>query len=80
MAQLEELIESYRTFVSNATLGRHSDEVTRRKLLKKTQKIVGPPPDAPENGSDTPVSKTSAYPAHILSNCMPSVVEYGHVE
>src|SRR5437867_1221438 len=45
MAELEELIEGYRTFVSNALLATQVDLATRRKLLKKTQKIIGPPPD-----------------------------------
>lgn len=71
MAQLEELIEGYRTFVSNATLATQADEVARRKLLKKTLKIVGPP-DAPEYGPDTPVSKTGAYLDNIPSSCMTS--------
>lgn len=45
MAELEELIEGYRTFVSNALLATQADLAARRKLLKKTQKIIGPPPD-----------------------------------
>lgn len=47
MVDLEKLIESYRTFVSNAILATQADQVARRKLLKKTEKIVGPPPDQP---------------------------------
>jgi hypothetical protein len=50
MAELEELIEGYRAFVSNAILARHSDEVTRRKLLKKTQKVIGPVEDVHSQG------------------------------
>lgn len=42
MAELEELIEDYRAFASNAILATQADQVTRRKLLKKTQKVIGP--------------------------------------
>ena len=45
MAELEALIEGYGTFASNAILTTQADRVTRRKLLKKTQKVVGTPPD-----------------------------------
>jgi len=43
MAELEELIESYRAFA--ATLSAPADRATQRKLLKRTHKIIGPPPD-----------------------------------
>lgn len=49
MAELEELIESYRTFASTAILSTPADWAALRKLLKKTQKIVGPPPEKPED-------------------------------
>jgi hypothetical protein len=42
-AELEELIESYRAFA--ATLSAPADRATQRKLLKRTNKIIGPPPD-----------------------------------
>jgi len=45
LAELEELIEGYRTFAANATLATQADRVVRRKLLLKTQKVIGPPPD-----------------------------------
>jgi hypothetical protein len=45
MAELEELVEVYRAFALNATLTMQNDRVTRRKILKKTQKVVGPPPE-----------------------------------
>jgi hypothetical protein len=45
MAELEELIELYRTFAANATLSTPADRAEIRKLLKKTQKVIGPPPD-----------------------------------
>ena len=45
MAELEELIEGYRAFASNATLTMQDDRVVKMKLLKKTQKVIGPPPD-----------------------------------
>ncbi len=47
MAELEELIESYRAFAATATLSMSVDRATRRKLLKRTHKIIGPPPEAP---------------------------------
>jgi hypothetical protein len=47
MAELEELIEGYRAFVANATLSTPGDQVTMRKLLKRTHKVLGPPPDKP---------------------------------
>ena len=53
MAELEELVEVYRAFVLNATLTQQTDRVKRRKILKKTQKVVGPPPEEqpePESG------------------------------
>lgn len=45
MAELEELIEGYRAFASTAQLSTRADRTTMRKLLKKTHKILGPPPD-----------------------------------
>lgn len=45
MAKLEVLIEHYRTFAVNATLSTPTDQAERRSLLKKTQKVIGPPPD-----------------------------------
>jgi len=48
MAELEELIEGYRTFAATATLSTPADRAALRKLLKKTLKVVGPPPDVPD--------------------------------
>jgi hypothetical protein len=45
MAELEELVEHYRTFAANATLSTPTDRAEIRKLLKKTHKVLGPPPD-----------------------------------
>jgi hypothetical protein len=45
MAELEELIESYRAFAATVTLSAPADRATQRKLLKRTHKIIGPPPD-----------------------------------
>ena len=45
MAELEELVEGYRMFASNAILATQADLAAKRKLLKRTQKIIGPPPD-----------------------------------
>jgi hypothetical protein len=46
MAELEELIESYRTFATTLTLSTSVERATRRKLLKKTLRVVGPATDA----------------------------------
>jgi hypothetical protein len=45
MAELEELIESYRAVAATATLSAGAERATQRKLLKRTHKIIGPPPD-----------------------------------
>src|SRR6266550_6014404 len=45
MAELEELIEGYRTFAATVTLSAPADRATQRKLLKRTHKIIGPLPD-----------------------------------
>ena len=47
MAELEALIERYRTFAANAALSTPTDRAEIRRLLKKTQKVIGPPPDNP---------------------------------
>ena len=46
MAELEELIESDRTFATSLTLSTSVERATRRKLLKKTLRVVGPATDA----------------------------------
>ena len=46
MAELEELIESYRTFATTLTLSTSVERATRRKILKKTLRVVGPATDA----------------------------------
>jgi hypothetical protein len=56
MAELEGLIEGYRAFASNAHLSRQADLAARRKLLKRTQKIIGPQPEL----GHTDDSETSA--------------------
>lgn len=45
MAELEELIELYRAFAANAPRSTPVDRAARRKLLKQTYKVLGPPPD-----------------------------------
>jgi hypothetical protein len=47
MAELEELAEAYRAFVSKATLSTPTDRAAIARLLKKTYKVLGPPPDKP---------------------------------
>jgi hypothetical protein len=59
MAELEELIEGYRAFAASATLPTPADQQTRRKLLKRTQKIIGLPPDVPGQGSQILVAHES---------------------
>jgi hypothetical protein len=59
MAELEELVEVYRAFALNATLTTQTDRVKRRKLLKRTQKVVGSLKDAqPEEDAHNKASKT----------------------
>lgn len=49
MAELEELVERSRTFATNATLSTPTDRAAIARLLKSTQKILGPPPgESPE--------------------------------
>jgi hypothetical protein len=53
VAELEELVEIYRAFALSATLTVPTDKVKRRKILKKTQKVVGPQPETqsePDSG------------------------------
>lgn len=54
MAELEELAEAYRTFVTSAQLSNSPNWAMRRKLLKRTHKILGPSPSqAPASRSST---------------------------
>ena len=53
MAQFEDLLELYRSFVSKATLSTPTDLAEMRKLLKRTQKIIGPPPGKLEDAAGT---------------------------
>jgi hypothetical protein len=45
MAELEELVEAYRAFAVHATLSTREDLAIKLKLLKRTQKVIGPLPD-----------------------------------
>lgn len=45
LAELEELVEAYRTFASNKTLSTSADRAELRRLLKKMHKVLGPPQD-----------------------------------
>lgn len=65
LAELEELIEGYRTFAATATLSASGDLATRRKLLKKTLNVVGPPPVEPDQEH-----QESEQSAHLLSGPM----------
>jgi hypothetical protein len=53
MTQLEDVLERYRAFVSKATFSTPTDQAELRKLLKKTQKIIGPLSDKPSELSST---------------------------
>ncbi len=50
LAELEDLIESYRAFAVALTPPTSDERAALRKLLKRTLKIVGPPPGAPDQG------------------------------
>lgn len=54
LAELEELIESYRAFAEAVALSTPAERATRRKLLKKTLRVVGPTPDAPDQEVEKP--------------------------
>jgi hypothetical protein len=75
MAELEDLLERYRAFVSNATLTTPADQAELRKLLKKTQKVIGPPPDAPKEVPDTQDSNSGTHQAHISSRSPTTVLK-----
>lgn len=45
LAELEELIESYRAFTTSVTLPLRSDQVARGRLLRRTVKVIGPLPE-----------------------------------
>lgn len=53
LAELEELIESYRAFTTTVTLSTPADRTAQRKLLAKTQKIVGSPLEKRETSKNT---------------------------
>jgi hypothetical protein len=59
MAELEELIEDYRAFASNALLTTRDDRVAKHKLLKKTDKVLGPPPDKQPGAPSTDAQKAA---------------------
>jgi hypothetical protein len=75
MAELEDLLERYRAFVRSATFSMPTDQAELRKLLKKTQKVIGPPPDIPEEVPATHDSETDTHHAHIPSKCPTTVVK-----
>jgi hypothetical protein len=62
LAELEELIEGYRTFAANATLSTSADQTARSKLLKRTQKIIGPPPEL--RGTDASETRSNGGSIH----------------
>jgi hypothetical protein len=52
IVELEELAEACRAFASNAKLSTRDDLASKTRLLKRTQKVIGLPPDKqPESGS-----------------------------
>jgi hypothetical protein len=73
-AKLEKLVESYRTFASNATLTTQVDREVRRQLLTRTQRIIGPPEDAPcqdcqEVENTTPGNEAQVGPRVQMGKC-----------
>ena len=69
MTELEKLVEGYRTLTSNAQFSTQAERVERGKLLKRTQKIIGPPKDArsPDNQeTEQVVPAKSVWPAVLL--------------
>ncbi len=58
MAELEALIERYRTFAANATLSTPTDRAEIRRLLKQTHKVIGPPSDQQRESHDTDDQET----------------------
>jgi hypothetical protein len=56
MAELEDLLEGYRTFAANATFSTPADRARIARLLKKTHKILDPPPDKCAELSSTDAS------------------------
>src|SRR5258708_19661350 len=63
LAELEELIESYRAFATTVTLSQASDQAALRKLLKRTLKAIRPPPSKLQ---EKPGTSPSAPPTHNL--------------
>lgn len=53
MAELEDLIESYRTFAAKAALSTPADRAAIARLLKKTLKVIGPPPEKQAEATHT---------------------------
>lgn len=64
LAELEELIESYRAFATTVTLSQASDQAALRKLLKRTLKVIGPPPAKLQ---ETPGTSARASPTEDVS-------------
>jgi len=60
IAELEKLVEAYRSFASNAKLPAPDDMVTRRKLLGRTQEVIGQSPDEQPESHDAADAGTSA--------------------
>lgn len=64
MAELEELIESFRAFAVTAILFAPDDRKSRGKLLKQTLKAAEPPPETIHN----PYFCSGEGPAHMTKD------------
>jgi hypothetical protein len=69
LAELEALLEHYRAFAANVTLSTPADRAIRRKLLKKTQRVLGPP-DEPEAAPGTPEQKVDTRVRQVFCTRM----------
>ena len=68
MAEMEELIEHYRTFAETVTLSTPADRAALRKLLKKTLKVVGAAPARYPKSSDIAHSETREREQIVLAS------------
>ena len=64
LAELEELVESYRAFAETLTLSAPGDRAARRRLLKRTLKVVGPAPNAPAQTAEQPAPDDEGSEQH----------------
>lgn len=63
MMELEELLEGYRDFAATVTLSTSAEQAVRRRLLKKTSKVLGPPQTVLDGQEDQTDCLTIGYHA-----------------